>query len=42
VLRLWASTSASASFTAQAVSSSWSESTLTWTPSRRWARPSHR
>jgi hypothetical protein len=30
VLRLWASTSASASFTAQAVSSSWSESTLTW------------
>jgi acid phosphatase type 7 len=30
VLRLQASTSSSATFTAQAVSSSWSESTLTW------------
>jgi acid phosphatase type 7 len=30
VLRLWASTSSSAAFTARAVSSSWSESTLTW------------
>jgi hypothetical protein len=30
VLRLWASTSSSATFTARAVASSWSESTLTW------------
>jgi acid phosphatase type 7 len=30
VLRLWASTSASATFTARAVASSWTESALTW------------
>jgi hypothetical protein len=30
VLRLWASTSSSASFTARAVPASWAESTLTW------------